>query len=129
MFNRVQRQMQVAFSATLLMLSWQLSAADISQQVLLANQMSATPYVIVDVRSPEEFAAGHLKGAINIPHDQTDAYQTQLDELKGKPLVVYCRSGRRAGMFEQLLMPKGYEILHLEGDIQAWQAAELPLIK
>ncbi|MFC3031715.1 rhodanese-like domain-containing protein [Pseudoalteromonas fenneropenaei] len=129
MFNRVQKQMQVALSAMLLMLGWQLQAADINQQALLANQMSATPYVIVDVRSPEEFAEGHLKGAINIPHDQTDAYQTQLEALKGKPLVVYCRSGRRASMFEQLLTPKGYEILHLEGDVQAWQAAELPLIK
>ena len=73
----------------------------ISQQDLLINQMSATPHQIIDVRSPEEFAAGHVKGAINIPFDQIEQHQNLLNTLKPRTLVVYCRSGRRAGIFEK----------------------------
>ena len=73
----------------------------ISQQDLLINQMSATPHQIIDVRSPEEFAAGHVKGAINIPFDQIEQHQNLLNTLKPSTLVVYCRSGRRAGIFEK----------------------------
>ena len=52
---------------------------------------------IIDVRSPEEFAAGHVKGAINIPFDQIEQNHNLLNTLKPSTLVVYCRSGRRAG--------------------------------
>ena len=101
----------------------------ISQQDLLINQMSATPHQIIDVRSPEEFAAGHVKGAINIPFDQIEQHQNLLNTLKPRTLVVYCRSGRRAGIFEKTLKEKGFNLLHLSGDMNAWQAAKLPTIK
>ena len=101
----------------------------ISQQDLLVNQMSATPHQIIDVRSPEEFAAGHLKGAINIPFDQVEQHQHLLNTLKPSTLVVYCRSGRRAGIFEKILSDKGFSLLHLSGDMNAWQAAKLPTVK
>lgn len=101
----------------------------ISQQDLLVNQMSATPHQIIDVRSPEEFAAGHVKGAINIPFDQIEQHQNLLNTLKPSTLVVYCRSGRRAGIFEQTLTEKGFNLLHLSGDMNAWQAAKLPTVK
>ncbi|TMN93975.1 rhodanese-like domain-containing protein [Pseudoalteromonas phenolica] len=101
----------------------------ISQQDLLLNQMSATPHQIIDVRSPEEFAAGHVKGAINIPFDQIEQNQNLLNTLKPSTLVVYCRSGRRAGIFEKTLTEKGFNLLHLSGDMNAWQAAKLPTVK
>ncbi|TMP78458.1 rhodanese-like domain-containing protein [Pseudoalteromonas phenolica] len=101
----------------------------ISQQDLLVNQMSATPHQIIDVRSPEEFAAGHVKGAINIPFDQIEQNQNLLNTLKPSTLVVYCRSGRRAGIFEKTLTEKGFNLLHLSGDMNAWQAAKLPTVK
>lgn len=101
----------------------------ISQQDLLVNQMSATPHQIIDVRSPEEFAAGHVKGAINIPFDQIEQHQNLLNTLKPSTLVVYCRSGRRAGIFEKTLTEKGFNLLHLSGDMNAWQAEKLPTIK
>ncbi|RZQ54595.1 rhodanese-like domain-containing protein [Pseudoalteromonas phenolica] len=101
----------------------------ISQQDLLVNQMSATPHQIIDVRSPEEFAAGHVKGAINIPFDQIEQHQNLLNTLKPSTLVVYCRSGRRAGIFEKTLTEKGFNLLHLSGDMNAWQAAKLPTVK
>lgn len=100
----------------------------ISQQALLRNQMSARPHVIVDVRSAAEFEAGHLKGAINIPFDQISQHQSLLDTLKPDTLVVYCRSGRRAAIFEQALAEQGFSLLHLSGDFRDWQAAQLPVI-
>ncbi|WP_194866927.1 rhodanese-like domain-containing protein [Pseudoalteromonas sp. PPB1] len=100
----------------------------ISQQALLRNQMSARAHVTVDVRSPNEFEAGHLKGAINIPFDQISQHQSLLDTLKPQTLVVYCRSGRRAAIFEQVLAEQGFSLLHLSGDFRDWQAAELPVI-
>ncbi|MCG7533937.1 rhodanese-like domain-containing protein [Pseudoalteromonas sp. OOF1S-7] len=112
----------------LLSLLAQAATEVISQQALLRNQMSAQPHVIVDVRSEKEFLAGHLKGAINIPYDHITKYQSLLDTLKLQTLVVYCRSGRRAAIFEQALAQQGFSLLHLSGDYLSWQAAELPLI-
>lgn len=100
----------------------------ISQQALLCNQMSARPHVIVDVRSATEFEAGHLKGAINIPFDLISQHQSLLDTLKPETLVVYCRSGRRAAIFEQALAEQAFRLLHLRGDFRDWQAAQLPVI-
>ena len=100
----------------------------ISQQQLLENQMSSNTYTIIDVRSEQEFNDGHVKGAINIPHNQIEENMSILDKLKDKTLVVYCRSGRRAGLFEKVLLEKGYNVKHLEGDYLAWQESKLPLI-
>lgn len=99
----------------------------ISQSELLSNQSSGTPHTIIDVRSPEEFNDGHLAGAINIPFDEIEKHQSLLTSLKDKTLVVYCRSGRRAGIFEEALTQQGFNLLHLEGDFIAWQKAGLEL--
>ncbi len=101
----------------------------ISQQALLENQMSSTPHILVDVRTPEEYNDGHIKGAINIPFDEIKQNQDKLNKLKGATLVVYCRSGRRASLFEQSLQAQGFNLLHLNGDMQLWQKNKMPLIK
>ncbi|MBQ4877627.1 rhodanese-like domain-containing protein [Pseudoalteromonas luteoviolacea] len=96
---------------------------------LLINQMSDTPYTIIDVRTVEEYADGHIKGAINIPYDQIEAQSFLLNELKDQTLVVYCRSGRRAQIFESALFKRGFKLFHLEGDILGWKSQGLPLVK
>ncbi|WP_440053692.1 rhodanese-like domain-containing protein [Pseudoalteromonas sp. T1lg65] len=101
----------------------------ISQQELLINQMSDSPYVIVDVRTPQEFSEGHIKGAINIPYNRIVKNRELVDRHKDKQLVVYCRSGRRAGIFIKSLEPEGFKLMHLTGDMNAWMEAELPVIK
>ncbi|TQF69798.1 rhodanese-like domain-containing protein [Pseudoalteromonas luteoviolacea] len=100
----------------------------ISANDLIVNQMSDKAFKIIDVRTPEEFAAGHIKGAINIPYDQIEAQTVKLKMLKRHTLVVYCRSGRRARIFEGILQKRGFNLKHLEGDYLAWKAAQLPLI-
>lgn len=84
--------------------------------------------VIVDVRSAEEFAQGHVPGAINIPHNLILSGDADLDKLRDKLVVVYCRSGRRAELAIDAMQSQGLsELFHLEGDMLGWQAAELPI--
>jgi phage shock protein E len=68
--------------------------------------------VVVDVRTPGEFAGGHLERAVNIPIDELDGRLGEIDRaLEGdrtKKLVVYCASGRRSGIAKDLLEKKGY---------------------
>ncbi len=103
----------------------------ISQQALLT--LMATPEnntVVLDVRSPEEFAEGHIKGAINISHEQINANLKKIIAFKDQTVVVHCRSGRRAISAENDLRAAGFsDLRHLEGDMKAWQAADLPLVK
>lgn len=101
--------------------------ASLSQDALLARrQADDAQLLVVDVRTPEEFARGHLPGAINIPHDQIGSRLAELP--KDKDLVLYCRTGRRVGIAAEVLAANGYEKLeHLEGDITAWIARGLPV--
>lgn len=92
----------------------------ISQEALLERQQKddAATYVL-DVRSPEEYASGHVPGAVNIPYDQIAARMAEVP--KDKDVVLYCKSGRRAGIAAEVLAGQGYTRLqHLEGDIVAW---------
>lgn len=105
--------------------------ATISQQALLT--LIATPAnktVILDVRTVEEFAEGHIAGAINISHGQINANINKIITLKDQTVVVYCRSGRRAISAENDLRAAGFsDLRHLKGDMNGWQSADLPLVK
>jgi len=84
--------------------------------------------LVLDVRSPGEFAEGHIPGAINIPYDQLAGRTAELDAYRERGLVVYCRTGRRAGIAEQALSDAGFERLwDLEGHMVAWQEGHHPL--
>jgi len=83
---------------------------------------------IIDVRTPEEFKSGHLHGALNINFYDED-FSEQLQKLdKDKPVLVYCRSGKRSGKAAEQLQKLGFKtIFDLKGGITAWKEAELPL--
>jgi rhodanese-related sulfurtransferase len=81
---------------------------------------------VLDVRSPEEFAAGHVPGAVNIPHDQVASRLAEIP--KNKEVVLYCRSGRRSGLAAETLEANGYKDLRLmQGDMPGWEKAGLPV--
>lgn len=65
--------------------------------------------VIVDVRSPAEFAAGHIKGSVNIPLEELSF---RMDELEDKMVITCCRSGNRSGMALHILGEKGIEAIN-----------------
>lgn len=96
----------------------------VTPQQLLANKQA---YIVLDTRSAEEFAEGHIKGAINIPHDQVASNLNLLSEYS-ETIVVHCRSGRRALVAEQALLDAGFiNVKHLAGDMKGWKAQNLPL--
>lgn len=103
----------------------------ISQQDLLT--LMATPAnktIVLDVRTAEEFAEGHIVGAINISHEQINSNLSKIMAYKDQTVVVHCRSGRRAVSAENDLRAAGFsDLRHLEGDMNSWQAADLPLTK
>jgi rhodanese-related sulfurtransferase len=64
--------------------------------------------VIIDVRNPDEFAAGHIAGAVNIPVEAAD-FGARIAELDpGDPYLVYCRSGRRSALAADLMATAGF---------------------
>ena len=65
--------------------------------------------VYVDVRSPAEFASGHVEGAINIPHTEMAQRWRELEAYRDEPMVVYCRTGRRSGIALDVLREHGFE--------------------
>lgn len=76
--------------------------------------------LLVDVRTPDEFSAGHVKGAINIPHDQVEQHLAQFGPDKNRPIVLYCRSGRRSAIVDQTLSAKGFSSVFNAGGYDAW---------
>lgn len=83
--------------------------------------------VVLDVRTPEEFAAGHVVGARNIPHTQIAERLAELGDARERDLVVYCRSGRRSELALEALRAAGFtRLFHLDGDWLRWSAEKLP---
>ena len=64
--------------------------------------------LLIDVRSAEEFAGGHLPGALNIPHPQIVVGVQALGTAKEAPIVLYCRTGNRSGIAKDSLAGAGY---------------------
>lgn len=63
---------------------------------------------VIDVRTDEEFRQGHLPGAVNIPYDQVPSRLGELPADKSRPIVLYCRSGRRSGIARESLEALGF---------------------
>lgn len=74
---------------------------------------------LVDVRTPGEFADGHIEGAVNIPVDQITG---RFDEIgkRDEPVVVYCRSGARSGRAKRVLEQAGFASVHNLGAMSRW---------
>jgi rhodanese-related sulfurtransferase len=86
--------------------------------------------VLLDVREPEQVAQGHILGAINVPLTKL---AEQLDKLKAhqsKPIIVTCASGQTASKAGAVLVQAGFnKVYNLQGGMQAWQNANLPVVK
>jgi rhodanese-related sulfurtransferase len=100
-----------------------IAAAELQQRLHGGSAM------VLDVRTLEEFSAGHVPGAWNIP---VDAVKTHVEEIRTRvgdgDVVVYCRSGRRASAAATTLRGHGLtQLLHLAGDFPAWADAGLPV--
>ena len=86
--------------------------------------------VILDVRKADEFAEGHITGAILIDQFQSDFLeQAQVKLPKDKTIAIYCRSGRRSANAAGKLADVGYKCVNLKGGIIAWKEANMPVTK
>lgn len=98
-----------------------LNAAEYKRQYVLTN----TRHRLVDVRSPQEYAYGHVTGAVNIPVQEL---QQRLNELpRDLPIMLYCRSGSRSGMALQLLQAAGFTEVYNIGSLSNLLDQDLPL--
>jgi rhodanese-related sulfurtransferase len=99
---------------------------DIAPKVLLDDPPANV--LILDVRTPGEYAEGHVPGAKNIPYDQVGSRMSELDLTPDRPVVVYCKSGKRAAKAAHTLVEAGQEnVLHLTGDMDGWKDAGRPI--
>ena len=105
------------------------AVAPMSQEALLEHQSRHPDHLFVlDVRTPQEYAEGHVPGAVNVPYDQLASRLAEVP--KDKDVVLYCKSGRRAGIAADVLAANGYKRLsHLEGDMNAWVEKGRPIAK
>jgi rhodanese-related sulfurtransferase len=92
---------------------------EISAQELLSVAGAADAPLVLDVRSAEEYASGHVPGARNLSHDQVAARLAELGPAR--EVVVYCESGRRADLAADVLRDAGFTVRHLVGDMAEWR--------
>ena len=94
-----------------------MKVGDVSSQQ--ARQLVDAGARLVDVRTPTEFAAGHIPGAVNIPLQQLEG---RLEELqpKDQTLVLYCRSGNRSSTAARVLKGAGFSAVHDLGPMSRW---------
>ncbi len=84
--------------------------------------------VVLDIRTPEEFAAGHIAGATNINFRAADFEKTLAALDKNKTYVLHCASGNRSTQSLPTFSKLGFNsVCHLDGGIKAWQKAKLPV--
>ncbi len=90
----------------------------------LAKQLVEAGALLIDARSPGEFANDHIDGAINISHTQIGERLADIRALQGddlhKPIVVYCRSGRRSGLAKRELEAAGFDRVTNLGGLGDW---------
>jgi len=79
---------------------------------------------LVDVREVDEFAAGHVPGAVNIPLSELGE---RLHELPAEPFDIICHSGGRSGRACEALEPRGHEVTNVAGGTSAWIGAGYPV--
>jgi rhodanese-related sulfurtransferase len=99
-----------------------------SQATQLINREDA---LVIDVRDPGEYGAGHILGAKNLPLSRLDSGGAEpAAKRKDRPLILYCDTGNRSGKAAAALKAQGYtRVLNLSGGLGAWQQAGLPVEK
>lgn len=93
------------------------------------NMIEENVYELIDVRTPEEFMAGHIKDAANIDYYHDD-FQSDIAKLdKNKKYLLYCRSGNRSGMAMDMMKMMGFEeVYNLEEGIISWNEHEYEIV-
>lgn len=89
-----------------------------------ARELSASGAVMLDVREPDEWRAGHIEGASHMPLATLDPRSFDRDRL----VVTVCRSGGRSGQAAAALFDAGIDVRNMAGGMTAWSEAGLPIV-
>lgn len=103
--------------------------AEISASELEARIRADDAPFVLDVRTASEFAQGRVPGAVNVPYDEVRARLAEIADQRDREVVVYCRSGKRAAKAADVLSEEGFQVLHLTGDMNGWEASGYPVEK
>jgi phage shock protein E len=95
------------------------------------NLVDTKAGLLIDVRTPQEYANGHIAGAINIDWINKAVFKAKIKAIaKDKTVLIYCHSGHRSGMAKKFLQEQGYsKIYNLESGIKGWKSENLPVEK
>lgn len=100
---------------------------NVTQATQLINREDA---LLVDVREPGEYSAGHLLGAKNVPLERLTAGAAELTKKKDRPVILYCDSGNRSAKALAALKGQGFtRAFNLAGGMNGWRQAGLPVEK
>ncbi len=101
---------------------------EVTVQQAKANIDKGVYKVILDVREPKEYRAGHVPGAINIPRGLLEFKVAAKIPDKSTPILVYCKTGGRGALAGQTLMKLGYKnVANMDGGWKAWEKAGYPV--
>lgn len=92
----------------------------ISQEEAMKMMEEEDDYLILDVRTPEEFAEGHIPDAVNIPNETIGSDVSDVLKDKDQILLIYCRSGNRSKQASSKLAMLGYTNIYEFGGINTW---------
>ena len=97
---------------------------------LIQENQDNPDFVIIDVRTPEEFADGYIENAINIDYS-SETFRNKLNKLdKDKTYLIYCRSGNRSGNALNIMAELNFrEVYNMSGGIISWKAEGLPTVQ
>ena len=109
----------VALLAVLFLQSRGGSAAAQSTSDHLRTLVRDNGALLVDVRSPGEYASGHMNGALNLPVDRVRSFEA-VEADRDREIVLYCRSGARSSRAASTLRSMGYTNVHDLGPMRAW---------
>jgi rhodanese-related sulfurtransferase len=105
----------------------QVTIAHPTPQEVYDRLQAGDDFILLDVRTPEEWADGHIDGATLIPLQELEA-RAASELPKDADIVVYCRTGNRSAQAADYLVGAGYTYISDMGGIQDWQAAGLPVV-
>jgi rhodanese-related sulfurtransferase len=95
----------------------------------LVQSMNSELAILVDVRPAAEFQAGHIHGAINIPHTKTESRISELQKHREKLVVLVDQMGQHAGSAGKILSKNGYNVRRLSGGMSEWQHQNMPVVQ
>ena len=87
-----------------------------SQKVISDNN-----YRFLDVRTNGEYSDGHIPNSIHIPLQDIQSRISEIEKIKDKKIIVYCRSGARSSMASKTLLKEGFDVSNLTGGIMSWK--------